>query len=349
MSKPIKPLTYRDSGVDIDEGNKVVEKIKSIASNTSRKGVDVKIGGFAANLDLKATGFIDPIIVAATDGVGTKLLLARELGIHNTIGIDLVAMCVNDIVVQGAEPLMFLDYIATGKLNINSIIDIIKGIAKGCSMAGCSLSGGETAEMPGLYNKNDFDLAGFAIGAVERKKLLNNSKIETGDIVIGIPSSGFHSNGFSLIREVIKQNKINMDEKIFFEKNKTIGEILLTPTKIYVKECLNTMKSNEIKGLAHITGGGLVENIPRVLPADKSVKLNMKKIPFPKLFSWFKSIGNISELEMYKSFNCGIGMTAIVSPENLLSTMKSFEMGGEQPIEIGTVISESDKSKVLFE
>lgn len=308
-----KKLTYADAGVDIDAGNLMVEKIKPLVRSTRRSGSDTEIGGFGGLFDLKAAGFKDPILVAANDGVGTKLKIAIETGIHNTVGIDLVAMCVNDLIVQGAEPLFFLDYFATGKLEPDLGAAVVSGIAEGCRQAGAALIGGETAEMPGMYRNNDYDLAGFAVGAAERGSLLPSANLETGDIILGLKSSGIHSNGFSLVRHIVTQSGLNWHDKAPFDKAHSLAEALLTPTRIYVQSILSIIKKhNGIKALAHITGGGFPENIPRVLPENLSAQIDLSAIEVPAVFSWLSKQGNIVEEEMLRTFNCGVGMIIVV-------------------------------------
>ncbi|MEM9205597.1 MAG: phosphoribosylformylglycinamidine cyclo-ligase [Pseudomonadota bacterium] len=308
-----QPLTYRDAGVDIDAGDALVDAIKPLAAATKRPGVMGAIGGFGGLFDLKAAGYDDPLLVSATDGVGTKLKIAFETGEHRTIGQDLVAMCVNDLVVQGAEPLFFLDYMATSKLRPEHAADVIAGIAEACSLAGCALIGGETAELPGFYQPGEYDLAGFAVGAVERDRLLPKlDAIVPGDFVIGMPSSGLHSNGFSLVRRIVEETELAFDDSSPFQPDLTLGEALLTPTRIYTRELIATLKQTTgIKALCHITGGGLIENIPRILPAEVSAVLDLKGFTIPPIFNWLAKEGPVSETEMARTFNCGIGMVAI--------------------------------------
>ena len=346
--KSSRNLNYKNSGVDIDAGNNFVKQIKPLADKTRVKGTMNSIGGFGSIFDLKSSGYVDPILVAATDGVGTKLLVAQEMNYHGTVGIDLVAMCVNDLIVQGAKPLFFLDYIATNKLNVDQAVSVVEGIVKGCKLAECSLVGGETAEMPGMYKKDDYDLAGFAIGAVERKNLIKSEIINNGDIIIGLESDGLHSNGFSLVRKIIKNLNLNYEAPSPFRKNCTLGLSLLAPTRIYVKACLNALNKNLIKGLAHITGGGLIENIPRVLPNNKSVIIDAKSWKKQSVFSWIKNTSEIDNIEMLRTFNCGIGMIAIVSPENLSETISVFKEDGERPVCIGHVTENVNSPKVNF-
>lgn len=300
--------TYKKSGVDIDAGNELVNRIKPFAKATARIGADSDLGGFGGIFDLAKCNFKDPVLVSATDGVGTKLKIAIELQIHDTIGIDLVAMSVNDLVVQGAQPLFFLDYFATSKLDVEVASQVIKGIADGCKIANCALIGGETAEMPGIYQENDYDLAGFAVGAVERDEILPK-ETNSGDVLIGLKSSGLHSNGFSLARYILKENNINFSDK-FGEK--TIGEILLNPTKIYVKSCLEAIKTKKVKALSHITGGGLIENLPRVLSKNLKAEIDYNSWKMPEIFEFLQKTGKVSDDEMHKTFNCGIGMVLIV-------------------------------------
>lgn len=338
-------LTYKDAGVDIDAGNALVEAIKPLAKSTGRSGADSALGGFGGLFDLKATGYKDPVLVAGNDGVGTKLLVAIEAERHDTVGIDLVAMCVNDLVVQGAEPLFFLDYFATGKLSIEAATSVISGIAAGCREAGCALIGGETAEMPGLYGENEYDLAGFSVGAVERDEILPRN-IVIGDIVLGLPSSGFHSNGYSLVRKVVEDTGLKYDDPAPFDSSKSLGEALLTPTRIYIKPCLALVKADLAHGFAHITGGGLLENIPRVLPKGLAVDLNADALPLPPIMTWLGEAGGMSAVEMARTFNCGIGMTVIVSAENEQAAMNVLSENGEQPRRLGTISEQGDGESV---
>lgn len=319
-----KPLTYSQSGVDIDAGNTMVERIKPLVRSTRRVGADAEIGGFGGLFDLKACGFKDPVLVAANDGVGTKVKIAIESGIHHTIGIDLVAMCVNDLVVQGAEPLFFLDYFATAKLDPDMGVDIVKGIAEGCKQSGCALIGGETAEMPGLYKKGDYDLAGFAVGAVERDAILPRN-VKAGDVLLGLPSSGVHSNGFSLVRKIVERSGLKWDAKAPFGAN-TLAQELLTPTRLYVKIILQALKNTDgINALAHITGGGFDDNIPRVLPKGLGVYVNLDAVPYLPVFKWLAEVGNVPQAEMTRTFNCGIGMVVVVEPSKLAEVQALFE------------------------
>ena len=310
-------LSYKDAGVDIDAGNALVDAIKPLAAMTRRLGADSDLGGFGGLFDLKACGFKDPLLVAANDGVGTKLKVAIESGQHASVGIDLVAMSVNDLVVQGAEPLFFLDYFACGRLDVNIAQAVIAGIAEGCQQAGCALIGGETAEMPGMYVDNDYDLAGFSVGAVERDRVLPRNNIQAGDVVLGLPSSGPHSNGYSLIRKIVEISGLDYQAPCPFSDNETsgetLGQALLTPTQIYVKQLLAALRTSpEIKGLAHITGGGFTENLPRVVPDNLGFDIDLDTFEVPKVFGWLAKTGGIARNEMLKTFNCGIGMAVIV-------------------------------------
>jgi len=328
---PPNPLTYAQAGVDIDAGNAMVEAIKPMVRATKRPGADGEIGGFGGLFDLRAAGFHDPILVAANDGVGTKVKIAIESGRHDTLGIDLVAMCVNDLIVQGAEPLFFLDYFATGALSPALGAAVVKGIAAGCIAAGCALIGGETAEMPGLYARGDYDLAGFAVGAAERGTLLPRAGIAAGDVLVGLASSGVHSNGYSLVRRIVDLSGLSYASPAPFSPEKTLGEALLTPTRIYVKPLLNALKSEAgagLKAMAHITGGGFIENIPRVLPEGLGVTLDLAAIPVPPVFGWLSRTGGVEEAEMLRVFNCGIGMVLVIAPEaEVALTALLVEMG----------------------
>lgn len=331
-------LTYRDAGVDIDAGEALVDRIKPAATRTRRPGVLAGLGGFGALFELPK-GLDEPVLVSGTDGVGTKLRLAIETGRHEGVGIDLVAMCVNDIVVQGAEPLFFLDYYATGKLDVDVAATVIEGIARGCELAGCALIGGETAELPGMYHGEDYDLAGFAVGIVEKKKLLDGSKVGAGDAVIGIASSGPHSNGYSLIRKVLEvsgaDHGMDLDGKPLIER-------LMTPTRIYVKPLLELFSKIDVHALAHITGGGLLENIPRVIPEGLGVRLDASSWELPAVFRWLQENGNIAAREMHRTFNCGIGMTVIVDAANADATVTLLRELGEDAWRIGEVVAGMD-------
>jgi phosphoribosylformylglycinamidine cyclo-ligase len=332
-------LTYAKAGVDIDAGNRMVEMIKPLVRATARPGADAEIGGFGGLFDLKRAGFSDPILVAATDGVGTKVKIAIETGAHETIGIDLVAMSVNDIVVQGAEPLFFLDYFACGKLAPEVGAGVVKGVALGCREAGCALVGGETAEMPGLYQPGDYDLAGFAVGAAERGALLPRADMAAGDVVIGLASSGVHSNGYSLVRRVVEQSGLGWTARAPFDERHTLGQALLTPTRIYVKSCLAALRETKaIKAFAHITGGGFPDNIPRVLPAGLGVELDLARVPALPVFRWLAAVGGIAEPEMLRTFNCGIGMIAVVEPNRADAAMAAWTRAGETVVRLGMVV-----------
>jgi len=347
MSQPpdgsAKPITYRDSGVDIDAGNALVEAIKGIARATSRPGTRADLGGFGGLFDLKGAGFRDPVLVAANDGVGTKLRIAIDTGRHATIGIDLVAMCVNDLVVQGAEPLFFLDYFAVGKLDVAVARDVIAGIGEGCRQAGCALIGGETAEMPGHYQGRDYDLAGFAVGAVERGEILPRPDIVAGDVVIGLPSSGIHSNGYSLVRRLAAEERLAWDAPAPFAPATTLAEALLTPTRIYVKPILAALEASggatdgPIKALAHITGGGLSENLPRVLPPTVAAAIDLSSWRAPPVFGWLAKAGHLPDAEMLRTFNCGIGMIAVVASDGADGLVRLLQEWGEQPVIIGEI------------
>lgn len=328
---------YRDAGVDIDAGDALVDAIKPLARATRRAGADAQLGGFGAVFDLKATGMRDPLLVATTDGVGTKLKVAIESSQHDGVGIDLVAMCVNDLVVQGAEPLFFLDYFATGKLDVASARRVIAGIARGCEEAGCALIGGETAEMPGMYAAGDYDLAGFAVGAVERDQIITGATVTPGDVVLGLASSGVHSNGFSLVRRIVAESGIAWSAPAPFADG-TLGEALLAPTRIYVKSGLALVRRRLIKAMAHITGGGLVENVPRVIPETVTVEIDATRWPLPPVFAWLGKQGGVSAAEMTRVFNCGIGMVVIVEAGSAAEAANILREAGEQVFEIGRVV-----------
>jgi len=335
-------VTYADAGVNIDAGNALVERIKPLAKATLRKGVMGSVGGFGALFDLKASGFKDPILVSGTDGVGTKIKLAQALNRHDTIGIDLVAMCVNDLIVQGAEPLFFLDYFATSALDVGVAESVIKGIAEGCKKAGCALVGGETAEMPGIYQKGEYDLAGFAVGAVEREDILPK-KVSEGDVIIGLSSDGIHSNGYSLVRHIISAQKIDLAN----DDNKKLADILLTPTRLYVKPCLAAIRTGFVHALAHITGGGITENTPRVLPEEVSAEINLKAWVKPEIFKWLQEFGNVSESEMLRTFNCGIGMIVVVKVEKADEVLAVLKHEGERAQIIGRIIKRAEE-RVIY-
>ncbi|CDZ56079.1 phosphoribosylformylglycinamidine cyclo-ligase [Neorhizobium galegae] len=336
-------LTYSDAGVDIDAGNLMVEKIKPAVRSTRRPGADGEIGGFGGLFDLKAAGFTDPILVAANDGVGTKLKIAIDADFHDTVGIDLVAMCVNDLVVQGAEPLLFLDYFATGRLDPDQGAAIVSGIAAGCREAGCALIGGETAEMPGMYSDGDYDLAGFAVGAAERGQLLPVGDIASGDVILGLTSSGVHSNGFSLVRKIVALSGLAWDAPAPFREGMTLGEALLTPTRIYVKPLLKAIReTGALKALAHITGGGFPENIPRVLPKNLAAEIDLDSIPVPPVFSWLAKTGGVEPKEMLRTFNCGIGMIVVVAPENAQAVADILTGEGEIVVPLGRMVERAE-------
>ena len=343
-TRPNAPITYRDSGVDIDAGNALVETIKPLVKATRRPGADADLGGFGGLFDLKRAGFRDPILVAANDGVGTKLMIAIESGKHDTIGIDLVAMCVNDLVVQGAEPLFFLDYFATGKLEVKSAHDIIAGIAAGCREAGCALIGGETAEMPGMYKPKDYDLAGFCVGAVERDEILPRADIAIGDILIGLASAGVHSNGYSLVRRLVAEEALGWGDPSPWNAAGSVGSELLVPTRIYVKPVLAAIRATggggaagAVKGLSHITGGGLSENIPRVMPDGLAAHIGLSKIAVPPVFGWLAKAGRLDAEEMLRTFNCGIGMVVIADKTRAGEVVAALQAAGEQPVILGEV------------
>ena len=334
-----KPLTYADAGVSIAAGNALVKAIAPLAKSTARPGANAELGGFGGFFDLKAAGYDDPLLVAANDGVGTKLKLAIEAGRHDGVGIDLVAMCVNDLVVQGAEPLFFLDYYATGKLDPEVAVAVVASIAAGCRQAGCALIGGETAEMPGMYAGGDYDLAGFCVGAVDRAKVLTGGKVAPGDVILGLASSGVHSNGFSLVRRLIADNRWKLDRPAIFDQDRLLGDLLLEPTRIYVKSLLPLVREGKIGALAHITGGGLLENIPRVLPEGSHAVVDADAWPLPPLFAFLQAGGAIEPGEFARTFNCGIGMVAIVAPHDARSVSQALEAAGETVHTIGRIES----------
>lgn len=331
-------LTYADSGVDIDAGDALVDRIKPLAAATRRAGAAADLGGFGGAFDLKAAGYHDPILISGTDGVGTKLKLAIATGILDTVGIDLVAMCVNDVLAQGAEPLFFLDYLATSKLDPARGEAIVRGIAEGCKQSGCALIGGETAEMPGMYAEDDFDLAGFVVGAAERGRLLpDHDAMKAGDVLIGLASSGVHSNGFSLVRKVMEVAGLDWSDPAPFEPGKTLGEAFLTPTRLYVKSCLPLIKSGLVKGLAHITGGGLVENPPRMMPDGLEARIDYSAWTLPPMFQWLAETGGIEVREMHRTFNCGVGMLLCVAPETADAALEALALTGERAMIVGQV------------
>ena len=329
-------LSYKQAGVDIDAGNALVDAIKPAVRSTRRPGADGEIGGFGGLFDLRAAGFTDPVLVAANDGVGTKLKIAIDTGNHSTIGQDLVAMCVNDIIVQGAEPLFFLDYFATGKLDVEQGTAIVSGIAEGCRLAGCALLGGETAEMPGMYHGKDYDLAGFAVGAAERGSLLPRPDIAEGDVLVAIASSGVHSNGYSLVRRIVELSGIDWYMDAPFAPGQTLADALLTPTRIYVKPILAALRAGlGIKALAHITGGGFIDNIPRVLPDHLAAHVDLGAIATPKVFGWLAKVGGMSEREMLRTFNCGVGMLVAVAPADAQKLIDHLTEAGETAAVVG--------------
>ena len=334
---PQKPLTYADAGVSIAAGNALVKAIAPLAKSTARPGANAELGGFGGFFDLKAAGYEDPLLVAANDGVGTKLKLAIDTGKHDGVGIDLVAMCANDLIVQGAEPLFFLDYYATGKLDNEVAAAVVASIAAGCRQAGCALIGGETAEMPGMYGEGDYDLAGFCVGAVDRTKALTGHRVAPGDVILGLASSGVHSNGFSLVRRLIEVNGWGLDRPALFDQDRLLGDLLLEPTRIYVKSMLPLVRRGKIGALAHITGGGLLENIPRVLPEGAHAVVDADSWPLPRLFAFLQAGGAIEPTELARTFNCGIGMVAIVSEDEAREVTERLEAAGETVHRIGGI------------
>lgn len=327
-------LTYKDAGVDIDAGTELVDRIKSVAAKTRRPEVMSSLGGFGALCEIPGH-YKQPVLVSGTDGVGTKLKLAMEFGTHNTIGIDLVAMCVNDLVVTGAEPLQFLDYYATGRLNVDIAASVVEGIGKGCELSGCALVGGETAEMPGMYEDDDYDLAGFCVGVVEKEKIIEGTSVHNGDKLIGLPSSGFHSNGYSLVRKVLETRGIDAQQTKMGKG--TLAEALLEPTRIYVKPILQLLKNTEVRAMAHITGGGILENLPRVIPQTAKAVVNTSAWEMPEVFTWLQKEANIDETEMMRTFNCGIGMILVVPAAELENAMDLLHATGETAIAIGEI------------
>ncbi|MGA7332056.1 MAG: phosphoribosylformylglycinamidine cyclo-ligase [Pseudolabrys sp.] len=349
MTEKKRGLTYAQAGVDIDAGNRMVELIKPLVRATARPGADAEIGGFGGLFDLKRIGYRDPVLVAATDGVGTKLKVAIETGRHDTIGIDLVAMSVNDLVVQGAEPLFFLDYYACGKLEPEIGAAVVAGISIGCREAGCALIGGETAEMPGVYQGDDYDLAGFAVGAVERDAILPRSDIADGDIIVGLASSGIHSNGYSLARKVVEKTGLRWAAPAPFLPERSLGNAILTPTRIYVNACITAIRETKaVKGMAHITGGGFPDNIPRILPKGLGARIDLTQITVPPVFQWLAREGNIAQNEMLRTFNCGIGMTVVTAPGEVDAVTKTFERSGETAVVLGTVTKETGDQRVIY-
>jgi len=342
LDRSNRPLTYKDAGVDIDAADRLIDFIKPLTKSTRRPGADGSIGGFGGVFDPKAAGFKDPVFVAATDGVGTKLRLAIDTGIHSGVGIDLVAMCVNDLVVQGAEPLFFLDYYATGKLDVEAARAVVAGIAEGCRQSGCALIGGETAEMPGMYEDGDFDLAGFAVGAAERENLILEPRAEAGDIMLGLASSGVHSNGFSLVRRIVERSGLAWSDPAPFDRSRSLGEALLEPTRIYVKSCLAALAAGGVTGFAHITGGGLLENPPRSYAETIAAEIDATAWELPPVFRWLAETGGVPAAELARTFNCGIGMTVTVSLERANAVTEALTAGGETVYRIGRLVERAE-------
>ncbi len=348
MSKQKNSLSYKDSGVDIDAGNELVERIKPLVRATKRPGVLSSIGGFGGLFELPWQDYKQPVLVSGADGVGTKLKLVIDLNLHDTIGIDLVAMCVNDIIVTGAEPLFFLDYFATGKLKLDTAEAVISGIAEGCKQSGAALIGGETAEMPGMYAEEDYDLAGFAVGLVEKDKIIQTSQVQPGDVLLGLASSGPHSNGYSLIRKVIEHAGQSLIKPIASSYDATLGEALLAPTRIYVKSLLNLMNEVPVHALAHITGGGLTENLPRVLPEGCKADINLSSWPTMPVFEWLQNAGNIEQNEMLRTFNCGIGMVVCLDAAHAAQAIDILQNNGETVFEIGMITASKGAPSVEY-
>jgi len=338
-------LDYKSAGVDIEAGNQLVERIKPIAARTRIPGVMAGLGGFGSMFELPLDRYRNPILVSGTDGVGTKLKLALDTGIHSTVGIDLVAMCVNDIIVQGAEPLFFLDYFATGKLDVDTAASVIEGIGKGCELAGAALVGGETAEMPGMYADGEYDLAGFCVGIVEKSQIIDGTQVKAGDALIGIASSGPHSNGYSLIRKIISHSKASLDDDF---NGRPLGEALLEPTRIYVKSLLNLIQQVPVHALAHITGGGITENLPRVLPDQLSAQIDLQAWTLPDIFKWLQDQGRVSQPDMLTTFNCGIGMIVCVAAEDTAKTLETLNASGETAFSIGQIIASETGKAVVY-
>lgn len=335
-------LNYKSAGVDIEAGNALVERIKPIAAKTRNAGVMAGLGGFGSLFELPLDRYKNPVLVSGTDGVGTKLKLALDLNLHNTVGIDLVAMCVNDIIVQGAEPLFFLDYFATGKLNVDTAASVIEGIGKGCEYSGAALVGGETAEMPGMYADGDYDLAGFCVGIVERDNIIDGSKVKAGDKLIGIASSGPHSNGYSLVRKIVEKSGVSLESEV---NGKHLGKTLLEPTRIYVKPLLELLKTVPVHAMAHITGGGITENLPRVLPKDLDATINLSAWQLPEIFAWLQQQGNVDLADMLVTFNCGVGMIVCVDAADEAKTLEILAAQGETVFSIGEITASSANSK----
>lgn len=349
MSDKEPGLTYKDAGVDIDAGEALVERIAPAARKTRRRGTDADLGGFGGLFDLKAAGFKDPILVAGTDGVGTKLKLAIDTQKFDAIGQDLVAMCVNDIVVQGAEPLFFLDYYATGKLEVDQAAIVVEGIARACKDSGCALIGGETAEMPGLYAKGDFDLAGFAVGAVERDAILpKTTAMKAGDVLVGVASSGVHSNGYSLVRKVVELSGLSLHAPAPFAPAMSLGHALLVPTRLYVRGCLQAIQTGGIKGLAHITGGGITDNLPRCLPQDLDADVDLCAIPVTPVFQWLALQAKIADAELLRTFNCGVGMIAVTDEKHAGHVIDAFQEAGDHAVRIGQLVKGQGPAKVVY-
>ncbi|MDG2410903.1 MAG: phosphoribosylformylglycinamidine cyclo-ligase [Halioglobus sp.] len=336
-------LSYKDAGVNIDAGNALVERIKGVTARTARPEVLGGLGGFGALCEIPE-GYQQPVLVSGTDGVGTKLKLAMDIGIHDSIGIDLVAMCVNDLVVAGAEPLFFLDYYATGALNVDTAADVVTGIGRGCELAGCALVGGETAEMPGMYEGDDYDLAGFCVGVVEKSDIIDGSSVQEGDTLLAIASSGPHSNGYSLIRKIIEISDANLEQPM---GESTLGKTLLTPTTIYVKALLSLFNQVTVKALSHITGGGLLENLPRVLPDSCNAQIDTTSWQWPEVFQWLQSQGNVETHEMYRTFNCGVGMVICVAREDAAKTLAILQTEGHDTWEIGRIVTGNNQVDLL--
>lgn len=339
-------LNYKSAGVDIEAGNALVERIKPIAAKTRNAGVMAGLGGFGSLFELPLDRYKQPVLVSGTDGVGTKLKLALDLNLHDTVGIDLVAMCVNDIIVQGAEPLFFLDYFATGKLDVDTAASVIEGIGKGCELAGAALVGGETAEMPGMYADGDYDLAGFCVGIVEKNKIIDGSQVSVGDKLIGIASSGPHSNGYSLIRKIVEKSGVSLNDKV---NGKHLGKTLLEPTRIYVKPLLELLKAVPVHAMAHITGGGITENLPRVLPKDLSANIKLSAWKMPEVFAWLQQQGNVALTDMLVTFNCGVGMIVCVADKDEAATLEILAQQGEAAFTIGEIVAaDADANRVNY-
>lgn len=336
-------LSYKDAGVNIDAGNALVERIKRVSARTARPEVMSGLGGFGALCEIPA-GYRQPVLVSGTDGVGTKLRLAMELGVHDTIGIDLVAMCVNDLIVAGAEPLFFLDYYATGALNVDTAADVVTGIGKGCELAGCALVGGETAEMPGMYEGDDYDLAGFCVGVVEKSDIIDGSTVSKGDVLLGIASSGPHSNGYSLIRKILEVTASDLQQSM---GETTLGQTLMIPTTIYVKALLKLFETVRVKTLSHITGGGLLENLPRVIPKNCNAVVDTNSWQWPEIFQWLQAQGNVETQEMYRTFNCGVGMVICVAQEDVDKSLSTLNAAGHSAWVIGRIVSGDNRVDLL--